>query len=158
MLNLTLRFGQRGASSWEGWLHWHTHQTTLWESEKAALLRIVRDQPQGVLLILYSQLPDANPAILDALVQGVYDSGTPILPQGLVVAWSKVVNIRERRALLGIPEPAAPPVIAEYQPASTATAPPVIVPTSEAPPEPTRPAPPPVPPKPSFWETHLQPL
>jgi hypothetical protein len=157
MLNLTLRFGQRGASSWEGWLHWLAHQVSLWESEKAALLRIIRDQPQGVLLILYSQLPDANPAILDALVQGVYDSGTPILPQALVVAWSKVVNIRERRALLGIPEPAAPPVIAEYQTAPTAPTPPVIA--SEAPPPtPARPVPPPIPPRPSLWETHLQPL
>jgi hypothetical protein len=157
MLNLTLRFGQRGASSWEGWLHWLTNQISLWESEKAALLRIIRDQPQCVLLILYSQLPDANPAVLDELVQGVYDSGTPILPQGLVVAWSKVVNIRERRALLGIPEPIAPPIITEYQ-SATASAPPLIVPKAATPPEPPRPAPPPLPPRPSFWETHLQPL
>jgi hypothetical protein len=151
ILNLTLRFGQRGISTWEGWLHWLTQQSTLWESEKTALLRIIREQPQGLLLILYSQLPDANPATLDALVQTVYASGNPIVPQALLVAWSKVANIRERRALLGIPEPVAPPVIAEYQ--SAAPAPTV----SEAAP-PKKPAPPPQPPKPSFWETHLQPL
>jgi hypothetical protein len=157
MLNLTLRFGQRRASTWEGWQHWFTHQTTLWESEKATLLRIIRDHPQGVLLILYSQLPDANPAILDALVQGVYDSGAPILPQGLVVAWAKVVDIRERRALLGIPEPAAPPVIEQVQTPATPIGPPPIPPQA-APPKPARPASPPVPSRPSFWETHLQPL
>src|SRR5215831_12444389 len=152
MLNLTLRFGQRGISTWDGWLHWLAQQSTLWESEKATLLRIIRQQPQGLLLILYSQLPDANPATLDALVQTVYASGNPIVPQALLVAWSKIANIRERRALLGIPEPAAPPVIAQYQ--SAAPAPPIAVPESA----PRIPAPPLQPPKPSFWETHLQPL
>ena len=150
MLNLTLRFGQRGARTWEGWLHWMSHQASLWEVEEADLFRILREQPQGLLLILYSQLPDANPVMLDALVRRVYESDKPIVAQALVVAWSQIVNTRERRALLGIPEPAAPPVITEYHPA---TAPPPII--AATPPEP---AAPPVPPKPSFWETHLQPL
>jgi hypothetical protein len=158
ILNLTLRFGQRDASTWEDWRHWLTDQASLWESEKATLLRIIREQPQGLLLILYSQLPDADPAILDALMQTVYDSGAPIVPQALVVAWSKIVNVRERRALLGIPEPAAPPVITEYQTTATALAPPVIVPETAPTPKATRPAPPSAPPRPSFWETHLQPL
>jgi len=153
MLDLTLRFGQRGASTWENWLHWLSHQSSLWELERAALLQLVRNQSQALLLVLYSQLSEANPAILDALVEKLYEFSEPVQPQALVVTWSKIVNIRERRALLGIPEPAAPPVITEYQ--AAATAPPPIVPQ---PAPPAKPAPPPVPPKPSFWETHLQPL
>ena len=154
MLNLTLRFGPRAANTWEAWLDWISHQSSLWELESADLLRIIKSQPQALLLILYSQLPDAEPAILDALVKRVYESDKPIVPQALVVVWSKFVSIRERRALLGIPEPAAPPVIAEFQPGATVPAPPLIVPAAAPPPR----REPPVPPKPTFWETHLQPL
>ena len=173
--NLMLRFGQRELRTWEDWQGWLAGQQQLWQLEQEAFGRLIDQHAGGLLLVLYSQLPDPDPAVLDALVKRVAEVGPPVQFRELFLTWSKWVTLEERRALMGMGE-LAPPVIgsdlvAEQAPDVEACRP------SQPPPLPrlrTEPAAvrtgavrlppvlaeavPPVPRPPSAWEAHIQPF
>jgi hypothetical protein len=173
--NLTLRFGNPGIETWEDWQRWLAGQEHLWQSEQEAFCRLMDNHAAGLLLVWYSQLPDPDPAVLDALVRRVAESGKPVVLSELFASWAKWVPLHERRALMGFAEP-IPPVIAAggvavESPGVAARgpiqAPPLLRPQVE--PAAVQPgaAPfqsvvaevaPPVPPKPSVWEVHIQPF
>jgi hypothetical protein len=160
--NLTLRFGESGIVTWEDWRLWLAGQDRLSQSEQEAFGQIIDSHTTGLLLVLYSQLPDPNPAITDTLVRTVAESGKPVELSELFATWSKWVSLEERRALMGLVEP-MPPVIA---PAGIAELAPSVAERRGAQPPPL-PAPvqpmvaevvPPAPRKPSVWEAHIQPF
>ena len=186
--NLTLRFGKPENQTWEDWRRWLADQQRRWQSEQETFGRLIDNPAPGLLLILYSQLPDPDPAALDALVGAVVKAGKPVEPAEVFASWSSWAPRHELRALTGLLE-VAPPVI---PPAGmVGPAPPVIASAGMAeqtpdvaargyaqpPPLPWhRPAPvaaqtdaigvqsavakvaPPVPAKPSVWEVHIQPF
>ena len=163
MLSLTLRFGEPALSTWEDWQHWLTRQAALWEAEQEALSRLLVAQPEALRMILYSQMPEADPAALEALMAAVRQTGPVVEASALLERWAKQTRLAERRALLGQPPlftGTAPPVIAGYQPIPAATRGPdsrATVLPSLPPPPPAVPAPP-VPVPPSIWQTHVQPF
>ena len=161
MWNLMLRFGQRELGTWEDWQGWLASQERLWQAEQEAFGRLMAQHAEGLLLVLYSQLPDPDPAVLDALVKRVAASGPPVQLRDLFASWSQWAPLHERRALMGMVEP-VPPVIAAVGLAEEAPDVDVRRP-SQPPPMPSLQAVvaevvPPVPRKPSAWEAHIQPF
>jgi hypothetical protein len=150
LLNMTLRFGQPGLSTWADWLGWLSGQARLWQSEQEEFRRLIENHPQGLLLILYSQVAEPDWTVLDSLVELVSASGPPIL-----------------RADASPPLPApllAPPVIGTATPPSPVAPRPLLpaqagVPATAAATPPLPVAPPVTPPaRPSLWENHIQPF
>jgi hypothetical protein len=172
LLNLVLRFGQPDLKSWEDWRHWQLEQERLWRLEQELLQRLIRNHAPGLLLILYSQTPDPDPATLAALVKMTAESIGSLNPSAFVQSWSAFISSEERLALLGVPKPApdlvAPPIISDRgrEAAGGGQAPPLLPPSLRPErvgalideslaggPEPaTAPAPP------SVWEQHIQPF
>jgi len=170
ILNLTLRFGHAALSRWVDWLDWLSGQARLWQTGADNLNNLIQNHPVALLLVLYAQVPNPDQGVMDSLVSIISQSSAPMSLEQLIQTWSKWIPINERRALLGLPEPAPPPI------------PPII--TSVPPPLPTArpqpytafkipselavfpqvqttraaPVPPAAPPKPSLWEQHIQPL
>ena len=176
LLNLTLRFGQPNLLKWDDWLEWIYNQERLWKEEEEALGKLIERQPLGLFLVLYSQLPEAEPAVVEALLKIVYDSGAPVEARSVIQSWARFIPMNEQRALLGLRDPAPPPLPPPIPGRERATAgaggafrpPPLPVesevqgPTSETPvlrPEVAQPSRlPPIPRGPSIWEKHIQPL
>ena len=159
--NLTLRFGKPGTETWEDWQLWLSGQERLWQSEQEAFGRLIDSHAQGLFLVLYSQLPEPDPAVLDALVRNVSESGKPVELSELFTSWAKWAPLHERRALMGMVEPLPPVIPGGMQP------PPLPrlqsereeVRTDAAPVQPVvAHVAPPVPPKPTVWEVHIQPF
>lgn len=145
--NLTLRFGNPGTGTWEDWRRWLAGQERLWQSEQEAFGRLIDNHGTGLLLILYSQLPDPDPAALDALFRIVAESGKTVNIHDFFAAWSNWAPLHERNALMGVVEP-VPPVIPSGGIAEQAIPiQPVVAEVA-----------PPVPAKPTFWEVHVQPF
>ena len=166
MLNLTLRFGEPTLATWAAWQHWLTRQAGLWEAEQESLGRLIAIQPEALLLIVYSQSPAAEPAGLAALTARVAQCGPPVEAAAVVGKWGRQLSATKRRALLGLPDPFSgpmPPVIASYgsRPATAEEGPsrewaPSAPAAERVPPEPApRPA---TPPRPTVWQTHVQPF
>ena len=158
ILNLTLRFGHPELQTWPDWSAWLSNQFRFYETEKQALRELVQNHPHEVMLILYSQLANREDAIEEALVKIICDPGAPVDVQSFIQTWSNRISLKERRALLGIPEPpplAVPPVIAEVEAAAARAQ---AVPTPPRIPVAPVFVPPPRPPRPSIWENHIQPL
>jgi len=173
--NLTLRFGKPENQTWEDWRRWLARQERLWQSEQDTFGRLIDNQAPGLLLVLYSQLPDPDPAVLDALVGAVAKSGKPVEPSEVFASWSNWAPRQELRALTGLAE-LAPPVIppaglAEQTSGVAARGssqpPPLPAHLTAQPPVQTCAVPlqpvaaevaPPVPAKPSVWEVHIQPF
>ena len=140
------------ARAWDDWMVWCANQFELWKAEEPAVRALVEQQCAGLLLILYSQLPQTDSAVFDSLLQNLCGSTPRLELSGLVRSWSQSISLVERQALLGaieaVPPLIAPPIIASFTPAVPA--------------EPLREIPvdsePPAPPKPSLWERHIQPL
>jgi len=156
MLNLTLRFGEPRLNTWEDWLHWVSSELRLWQVEQQTLAELIEKHPHGLLLILYSQLPDRDPTVFDSLVRIVHESGPQIEARDLIQFWLKsiTIDLREQRALLGVPEPVPPPLPATVMAAQAAGRLAQIRP----PPLPVAPEAPAPPSTPSLWEKHIQPL
>ncbi|HXU76648.1 MAG TPA: hypothetical protein VN794_08765, partial [Methylomirabilota bacterium] len=165
LLNLTLRFGRPALRTWPDWLDWLSAQAGLWQTRKTVWDTLIAQHPYGLLLILYFRLSDPDPAVLDTLVKIVGESAAPIQVRDLIAARVKSISMPEQRALLGLPEPLPPPippVIAGF-PVSRPGAQPPPIPASQHPTAPAeaeaapRPVAP-VPPRPSIWAKHIQPL
>ena len=169
--NLTLRFGKPENQTWEDWRRWLADQERRWQSEQETFGRLIDHQAPGLLLVLYSQLPNPDPAVLDALTRTVAESGKPVEPSERFASWSNWAPPHEIRALTGLAEP-TPPVIASVGtlgvaarggsqppplPAHLTAAPPVQPGTVPVQPAVAKVAPP-VPAKPSLWEVHIQPF
>jgi len=161
-INLTARFSRPELQTWENWQDWLENQQRLWQATQAIVGVLIEKHPSELLLISYSQVPDPDPAVLGALVRQVAEAGDPVELSELLGWWSASVPGHERAALLemaglepatitlssGQPPPLPPPVVTPA-PARMAPAPvaPVVVKAA-----------PPAPPKPSLWETHVQPF
>jgi len=165
LLNLTLRFGQPNLVKWDDWLEWIYNQERRWKEEEEALGKLIEHQPVGLLLVLYSQLPEAEPATVEALLKIVYDSSAPVEARAVIQSWARFIPMSEQRALLGLPEarpPPLPPPIpgrgratagaeAAFRPPPLPVAAEALVQTGETPaPLVSR--------GPSVWEKHIQPL
>ncbi len=169
--NLTLRFGKPENQTWEDWRRWLADQERLWQAEQETFGRLIDDQAPGLLLVLYSQLPDPDPAVLDALIRTVAESGKPVEPSERFASWSNWAPRHELRVLTGLTEPTTP-VIAPVGTLGVAARggsqpPPLPAHLTAAPPVQTSAVPvqpavaevaPPVPAKPSLWEVHIQPF
>ena len=149
-LNLTARFGRPELQTWEDWAVWLESQERLWRSEQEAFGELVGNHATEMLLSVYSQLPDPDPAVLGALVRQVAAAGPPIELSELLATWSAAVPVYERDALLELPAPAQPPPLP--RPGVTVSPAPVPPPLPVAEREPA------APPKPSLWEAHIQPF
>ncbi|HEX3720751.1 MAG TPA: hypothetical protein VH595_22605 [Verrucomicrobiae bacterium] len=149
--NLTLRFGRPENETWEQWRKWLDGQERLWKSEQTAFGLLIDNDAAALLLVLYSRLPEPDRAVLSALVKRVAESGKPVDVSALCDAWFKVAPFDERRALMKSSGPAPPVIVPDFiVPA------PVQSPIVEA--APPVPAVPLFPPKPSAWETYIQPF
>jgi hypothetical protein len=172
MLILTLRFGQLALNNWTLWEDWLTRQFSLWQAEQHDLLQHLEQHPHGMLLIFYSLLPDPDPTVVDALIHLASVSGPSIDATDLVHRWVKQTPMNEQRALLGLPEPVPPPIpiVTESASLGATLAPPPLATEGSAPPRlgsatfgvgeevAVAAIVPPAPPKPSLWETHIQPF
>jgi hypothetical protein len=170
MWSLAVRFGRADLDTWEAWQRWLGNQERLWQSELEAFGALFQNHARGLLLVLYSQLPDPDPAALDELVKRVAESGKPVELSEVLNSWSKWVPLDERKALLGMLEPRPPVIvsrgIAEQAPAPVQP-PPLLRPEAEPAAAQTVQAPverevakaaPAAPSKPSVWEVHIQPF
>jgi hypothetical protein len=177
--NLTLRFGRPDNAKWEDWRRWLDGQEQFWQLEQGSFGQLVDNHATGLLLVLYSQRPDPDPAVLDALFRMAAESGKPVELSELFAAWAKWAPLHERRALMGVVEP-APPVITPggfAEPLLGVPASGIVKPIPLPPPVPgtqnriagaqTVATPvqpvveevvPPAPPKPTIWEVHIQPF
>jgi hypothetical protein len=149
-LNLTARFGRPELQTWEDWLTWLGIHQRLWQSAQEAFGGLVENHATELLLCVYSQLPDPDPAVLGALVRQVAAAAPPVELSELLATWSAAVPGQERTSLLGLLAPAQPPPLlrAGVTVAPTSVPPPLPVPERE----------PAAPPKPSLWEAHIQPF
>ena len=155
--NLTARFGRPELHTWEDWLDWLESQERLWLSAQELVAELIKNHPPELLLMVYSQVSDPDPAVLGALVREVAATGKPVELSELLATWSAWVPGHERNALLGLAE--FPPIAA----ASGSIRPPPLPPQLPPPlPQPEAPtvvkAAPAAPPKPSLWEVHIQPF
>ena len=159
-INLTARFNQPELRTWENWQDWLEHQQRLWQSTQAIIGGLIGNHPLELLLIIYSQMPDPDPAVLGSLVRQVAEAGDPLEPSELLGKWSAAVTDRERDALLGLAEPLAAALTLSPRPPPV----PPPLPQPVATPAPARMAPvvaeaaPEAPLKPSLWEAHIQPF
>ena len=162
ILSLTVRFGHSAMNTWDDCLAWLASEFKLWQAEQELFNELVEKNSVGLLLILYSQLPQADPATSDLLLRTVSEASPPITVEELIQSWSKRIPINERRALLGIPEPVPPPIppiiaTIRVQPPPLPWARPETPVSIGAEPPPVIP-PPAGPPRPSLWQQHIQPL
>ncbi|MCX6875621.1 MAG: hypothetical protein NTW21_17710 [Verrucomicrobia bacterium] len=161
-LNLSARFGRPELLTWEDWLAWLGSQERLWQSELETFGGLVENHAPELLLSVYSQVPDPDPAVLGALVRLVAAAGQPVALSGLLATWSTWVPGHERNALLGLAAPES--VAASRDPGQPPPLPqsvvaPVAARTAPAPVAPmVAKAAPVAPPKPSLWEVHIQPF
>jgi len=160
LLNMTLRFGQPGLSSWENWLGWLSGQARLWNSEQEEFGRLIENHAQALLLILYSQVAEPEGTVLDSLAEMVCASGPPIVMADVLQTWSKWLLVTERRALFGGLEAASAAAAAPPPDAAQPLVPAGVggpVAAAAVPPPPVAPTPPPRA-RPSVWENHIQPF
>jgi len=161
--NLIARFGRPELHTWEDWLDWLGSQERLWQAAQEIVGGLVESHAPALLLIVYSQVPDPDPAVLGALVRRVAEAGNPVELSGLLARWSAWVSDHERNALLGLAEPKSavlargsvgPPPLPRsvVEPVAAQRAPAPVAAPVVAEPAPV------TPPKPTLWEIHIQPF
>src|SRR5260221_3140343 len=84
ILNLTLRFGQPALSRWVDWFDWLSGQASLWQNDADRLNKLIQTHPAALLLVVYVQLPNADPAVVDSLVSVVSQSSAPLSIEQLI--------------------------------------------------------------------------
>jgi hypothetical protein len=173
MWNLTLRFGLPLLETWEECTRWLDEQYRVWQRLQQAFGTLIDRHAPALLLAISAQLPDPDPAVLDALARRVAATGNPLDAAELLASWPAAPL--ESAALAGIvdPPPALDPVtlvtpewldaargISRPPPLPPPLPRPVTAPVTARVPAAVEkravvPAPPP---KPTAWEVHIQPF
>ena len=176
--NLTLRFGLPAWDNWENWKLWLIEQSAARQASLSAFAALVDHHPAGLLLALYLQVPDPDPAVLDTLVGNLAAAEPAEESACLLDRWPAPPH--ERAVLTdaaGMPPPEAgslEPALKEWAsagrgpmrppplpqaappplPQPAVAAPPVAAPAVTRPPAAIARAPR----KPTAWEAHIQPF
>jgi len=173
--NLTLRFGLPSWENWESWQRWLGEQHAARQAVLSGFATLIDRHAAGLLLALYLQLPDPDPAVLDTLVGNLAAAEPPVDPAGLLGRWPAPPH---ERAVLGdagglapLPAGSLEPVLQGWVSAGRVPLRPPPLPAVTPPPLPpaeSRPVAAPVqravatmappPPKPTAWEVHIQPF